>query len=1112
MDAWSDWAATEFSAPVAHAISVDSVDETPPESGTAASKRPSVTNSKRGPGRPHGSSRISREYFQSQNLQGGGQAVGNAQRGRPRLSGGQSQGQGQDSQDFAAANLAIVSGCRDGSQSTPVACPAGIAASLLSRSGASLLQRKFLFLALRHHTRSTSTDCNQGDKVEDTDKAAVSSSGGDSGVHEDSDPTVMNVLDRSISSDGHVRTLSAQAADLGIARKTLTRHKHAIASCLVQATGISWACFLQRIAELIQNRVLKGVCLIRKRVYDETPFRMRVSVAAEEGATGKNETTHSLAKTLQTRYSLGLLLQHVASKSLFFVHGLMAVPLQILQRTKAENLFEAQKQVERLIPGIDEMSKHFTRTIQLATTDRYSANTVAEQALRGLNPSHLAFHLSCDVHRLSTCQTWQLGVVASHISALISASLIMREAGALTHMQQCIFKVIQDRLVVEYGQPPGGQMQEHRAAVINLFLGGDLSKKEDSLALKRARQRAILKYYLNGDWESETIHVYSSSHVNRAQLLQAMRKFVVPALLPSAISLFPRNRWHGGETAVDEAGLLFACHNIGPAAFKMFLEKKDKSDIAAGNVAVDEAGQYEHVSRLAVDPGSIAEVDMCLDHVNTQRQDPADAQDDGLQPAASSAVDWAEINRSMRRMVGSWLKSSPAPCLVIIRHTMGPAVNLMRKLLSQAGEAWEKRQQLKAARGEKRQYRISEAFRGNDVTSAFEDLARRFHEPILALPLTARDNSFKVLAFRLLARFAGALHLVLKVHRGGFPFKLFEMMLAGNPEGRKEVATKISTSPSCLFDQGTRDFLSEFDSVDKLCSDEGLAALQALAVMAEVDVVSIETRHAAARRLLMSRHQTWGFAFADVAAEHLCRQMRRNLFEGPQKQYRRKMNKSQLKRRRSKAQVAPSGKKHGRRQRENKPPEHRTGGAQRAFLHIKLQEATNEDWKDRSSLFARLGAEFRNLTPEQKKFYQELGEAGTISGRQGGPSFAPTSRADRCSSRLAAKAFSVVPANEHEHMAVCEIKKAERKAQNASRLAIAVERAEKLELAEYVQANQMDMHGATEPLRAFNEQHMTLQPGVLPVSMWSPPSLSLSKALDFGGMVCVCGTRQRPKA
>ena len=381
----------------------------------------------------------------------------------------------------AATGLSLVKSSAAGQT-----CPT--VTSLLSQAGAPLLQKVFALLASADAVEQQSTGGLAEAVAQAMEQDSFTNMVKLEEVDDNSDndkATALLVLQQSFRNPVcHLKSLSALAGDLNLARSTLSRNKQAVACGITTAISVSWGCCLARVGYAIDSKVLKKKhLLVKKRVYDETPFRMRVKKQQQQQRQQQQQQQQQqqpksvVAKTLQTRFSLGMLLEHVPTKSMIFLHGLVITPLQVVQRTRAEDLFRAQTAVERLVPGLDNATKDFETTIQLVTTDRYSANNVCEQAMTFASEGQARMHFWCDVHRLSTCKTWQLAIVDSHVSAMISLSLLMRECGALEQIHDCMKRVVENRLTVEYDTPPAGQVKEHREAVLNLLLGSNLTKK-----------------------------------------------------------------------------------------------------------------------------------------------------------------------------------------------------------------------------------------------------------------------------------------------------------------------------------------------------------------------------------------------------------------------------------------------------------------------------------------------------------------------------------------------------------------------------------------------------------------------------------------------------------
>ncbi len=108
------------------------------------------------------------------------------------------------------------------------------------------------------------------------------------------------------------------------------------------------------------------------------------------------------------------------------------------------------------------------------------------------------------------------------------------------------------------------------------------------------------------------------------------------------------------------------------------------------------------------------------------------------------------------------------------------------------------------------------------------------------------------LAFKLLSRSAGSVHMLLCRMYDSFPFKLFRLL-----ERDPDTTAAILAAARCLYDDFTRDFRDLFPTDEDLVSEECLLLLQCLAHLASNDTVKIEARHATLRRALLRSIQTW---------------------------------------------------------------------------------------------------------------------------------------------------------------------------------------------------------------------------------------------------------------
>ena len=586
--------------------------------------------------------------------------------------------------------------------------------------------------------------------------------------------------------------------------------------------------------------------------------------------------------------------------------------------------------------------------------------------LRTNTPDELSVFFPCVVHKASSCQTWVLQTVSEDISAVVACALFMSGGGSTAAFRKHLLAVMKERFLLIHTDPPGGHIMQHRMQVYDVFLGGPVSSAESKRCSRqrRAGQRAVLDLFLAGDLQDTSrVAFYSRgralTYENAEWLLE---RYVVPALVPVALPVFPRSRWLGGEAAIDWMGLVQAHHGLLQPVLQ-------RLTLAAGETVPRDPNPMEAV--LAAWDGS---VDAAVSISNeAHAAEDADASEGNPSAAASASPEkhkdaaasssWAEMKRSFKQKVRQWSQNRDINVLPLIRSAMSIVTVLLYNFLGRSSQQWEREQQRSARKGQQRKYRPSEFATGDDLEKAFSTIKELFHSAPRALPVCSWRMGFKIQLFRMLARAAGAIHFLLRSTCKACPYAVFQLL---DPASRDAAAAKLLEMPPCLQDSFTENFLKQFPSEDSMKGKAAQMRLHAVASMSDIDVSSIECRHASVRSLLDQRERSWSPLFDLVSADFLCRQISSQLqpFQAVRPQ-------PQRKRRR------PPKKKRG------------GGGAQRAFFSEKLRGQCF--WKlprsRKRALFRRLGQEFRTLPAAERSRLQDVGEAATISHRAGGVSF-----------------------------------------------------------------------------------------------------------------------------
>ena len=624
-------------------------------------------------------------------------------------------------------------------------------------------------------------------------------------------------------------------------------YAEAVASSLVETGLCQWGLLLKRCIDMIDGQQFTGLVFIKQRFYDETPLRLRIDKSGQH-----------ISKVLQSNFRIALVLRNNATNQIVSYFGFVPTWLQAIQEKKAETIMQAQLIVEKSVAYLDECSRKFKISVQMVTTDRAGENFKCESGINRLSPHFRKLHLPCDVHKTSTCINSMFKLVDDSVTGIVNLGLMFRPGGTLRQFHQCIKDEIRSKLQVVVGPPPDGYTAEYRHQVYELFLGKNYSNQDvkKKHQLLRIRQVQTLNYFLNGDIQSDAVVWYAPFEIDLEDAIKLVCKYVPYALLPSAVAIFPRHRWHGCEIPIDQLGILSSHHNLLKHACWRFLKlfrdtpaeepKEPKPDWAAAALNFMKAAE-------SVQPIADASEVPSAENLESDKQN-----------SAPKAPSWEEFNRSVRAMVARWISSDQTFILPLLRFACSPTIGFMFQCLKIASEAWECQQEHAQLTIGQRKYRVLEAFLGQDLESTFADISERMHMQIPALPLAAHTRYHCVLLFCLMAREASSLHFLIRKIRSGFPYKLFGCLAGGLP--------KVLESPQCLHDPLTNAFMEEFGPIG-LDSPEAEAALHVLAEMALVDIAAVESRHASIRRALeASSVQTWRATLQRLSADFASRQ------------------------------------------------------------------------------------------------------------------------------------------------------------------------------------------------------------------------------------------------
>ena len=667
-----------------------------------------------------------------------------------------------------------------------------------------------------------------------------------------SPPELSEPLNKLLFANRKVMSTSVEAADMGVDRRTLREQQSDAACALVLSSAFLAGALFSRIVDLVQRGRYRLLAVFKKRRYDETPHR--VSLKHADGSREQG----SVVKVLQSELCLGILLLNPSVGQCFFVRLWLPTPLTALERNTASIIYAAQRRLEDMVPAMTAIARMSEHKLALVNTDSYAANFCAEHALTADEDLQdwVKSHYGCDVHRMHSCCTRQYNLLTGHVSAMIYAALSVQQGGGTRQLRQALMSVLEDRLVVQFGCPPGDDSYEKRrlCEVLDLFLGDLPSLEEGKMTKARRRrliQRAVISHFLNADTcvEDTVLHISPEFGLDAPVVLTAMKHFLVPALLPSRPPILSRKSWTGAQEAVDYFGLLTALHNLFEPMVMIYTKTHAQPEPVPARrgagwarVATGYRAQPEAASADFPDVDPIARPRSAHRPAGGDAETAAEPTDAAHEEGTETGdASWQAYNKKLRSRLVAWARSKPGNSLVVLRSGMQQPLRLLSDLLRRSGQEWEKAQQAKQAEGGARSYIALDACQGVLLKTFFESLQTQFEHEMTALTVSGQIRLFQVLMFRLLAVVGSCVSHYLAVPGMSYPVKLFKATLGNND---------LLEDPDCVLCSLAKSFKDKYPSQEQLHGAEAQAVLQALLTMYTLDIARIEAVHSANRRVL----------------------------------------------------------------------------------------------------------------------------------------------------------------------------------------------------------------------------------------------------------------------
>ena len=430
---------------------------------------------------------------------------------------------------------------------------------------------------------------------------------------------------------------------------------------------------------------------------------------------------------------------------------------------------------------------------------------------------------------------------------------------------------------------------------------------------------------------------------DKATVLKAMVRWLVPALLPTRPPMFYRSRWTGFQGSYEFYGLLASLHNLLRPTILHYLDGDSARPAPdAGNA---DAGNAMAIQDQAENPAAIEDA-------RPAEQDNAEQQ----MKTVANDFDWAVFRLQMKQKLKSWVQTDPAPVLLVLAVAMTCILQLLHKMLMKGSKNWEKAEKAKVARGEARTFVALECCRQTDLISFRSQISETFQRLILGIPRQQHSQHYQLLLFRLLSSLACATEHYVGIAWRGYPIKLFAA-LDDDYSFMKEKQCVLCPLSQLLresFDERTVEE-TEFKQI-MLC----------LASIFSTEISDVESRHAATRRINTIRSvQRATSQLITVSADWVCRN---NCVDRHDSLYEKTDAKTT-------ANPVPGEST------EFTPPKPKSHRA--SSWHAFLSENCSEKFSSPNANMSELTEKFKSLSPEERQRYQAMADLAKLARERG---------------------------------------------------------------------------------------------------------------------------------
>ena len=356
---------------------------------------------------------------------------------------------------------------------------------------------------------------------------------------------------------------------------------------------------------------------------------------------------------------------------------------------------------------------------------------------------------------------------------------------------------------------------------------------------------------------------------------------VADALLPHMIQVLPRNRWVNSLTAFRDYAIL-TVHNILQRAGLRWLDKLSGKQKLEPVPRPEPGAVGGSRATLAVEAGSEGWVLSDSEQEGDRQEQPEELEEelreDGEEKQTTpnetfrgSERDWNIFNSEQRGKANTFLEKGLCEDIIVGLIALQISVCFLRHVEHVSSQKWARAQERAYTTTGRASSRMQEAASGRLKTSTMELAAELLENPDRwrALPPTYQTVRSASSAFAMISTIICSLAHLAWQWMLMYPVRMW--LLLERPT--LEMAQEIVDDPICLKDKWTLRFLKAFPTAELLLK-QGLPILVALAIILKWDIIGIECRNAALKRLMRSLGATHCPYIQDVSTDFLLMKQR----------------------------------------------------------------------------------------------------------------------------------------------------------------------------------------------------------------------------------------------